>query len=814
MTATTSELPRSRSDLVIRCTGEGEYVVKCPANGTYFRLGEVEHFLLSQLDGSHTSDAVCAAFEQRFQEPLSLGDIHEFVTAVEPMGLLHRAGSPNDGKDHQASARPQNDDDDDAETGHNGGGSILFYRRSLFNPDRMLNALEPQLWFVWTKGFVILSALAMLAALFIVWGCRHELITTFPDAFRWETVALVWLTLIIATTLHEFAHGLTCKHYGGEVREIGVLFAFFTPCFYCNVTDAWLIPKKSHRLWVTLAGGYCDLCLWAMAAFVWRLTVQDSLVNYVALVILTICGGRMFINLNPLLRMDGYYLLSDWLEIPNLRKRATDYWMEHVRWLLWGADRPPPVERGRAILIYGLLSWLFALVFLDVVILGLFQFLGGKLGLLGFLGTLLLLTIASRRVFRGFFSSEFANMIANRPQRTATWVLGTLIVLALLFLVPLPYVVNGNFEVRPGTRTEVHAPVAGFLKQVHREEGDRVTPDETIVELDVPDLGSQLKRKRAEVQEVEATLRRLRTGPRPEEVAEQRQRVKRSEGWRDLAKQDLDRSQASLQQDFIRLEHQILQSDTELKYAYNSVNQAAKLYKLGALAGEQYRSEYKRYELSASQLAQAQAAKKAREADGVRAAEAELARRAKELEDTRAILSLLEAGSRPEDIEAETAKRTRLLEELKFLEEQQAKLQVRSSTAGVIATPHMRDRIGQLEAVGSLICVVEDSTTMRVEILIPEEDVAGLQPGQSIDLKARALPFDTFVAKVERIAPSASISSDKRQSAVTAYCFVANEAGKLKSGMTGMARVHRGYRPFGIILVHKALSYLRTEFWW
>ena len=600
------------------------------------------------------------------RERLGKSDLKGFLDALKPLGLLDLAESEQ--KLAQATAASDGTDDDDAETGKRGSGSILYFRRSVFNPDRLLNAIEPHLQFVWTRGFVILTSLMMFLALMVVWNSRHELDTTFPRALQWETVVIVWVTVVLATMLHEFAHGLTCKHYGGEVREIGILFALFMPCFYCNVTDAWLIPKKSHRLWVTLAGGYCDLCLWAAAVFVWRVTVQDSLVNYVAWVILTVCGGRLLINLNPLLRMDGYYLLSDWLEIPNLRKRATEHWMQHVRWWLWGAARPKPVERGRTLVIYGMLIWVFALVFLDLVLFGLAEFVGGQLGPLGLIGLLLLLFIALKRVFKGFFGGEFTKMIATRPQRTATWAFGTLGVLALLFLVPLPHVVTGNFEVRPGSRTEVHAPVAGFLKLVHREEGDRVTPDETIVELEVPDLASQLKRKRAEVQEVEATLRRLRVGPRPEEVAEQRQRVKRSEGWRDLARKDLERSQLSLQQDFIRLEQQILQSNTELKYAVNSVNQAAKLYKLGALAGEQYRSEYKRYELSASQLAEAQATKKAREADGVRAAEAELARREKELEDTRATLSLLEAGSRSEDIEAETARRTKLLEEFRATE--------------------------------------------------------------------------------------------------------------------------------------------------
>ena len=814
MTSGTRPLPACRPDLVIRCTGEGEHVVKLPVDGAYFRIGDVEHFLLTQLDGEKSAASICLAFEQRFGEPLSPGDLNEFIGTVRPLGLLVSTGQPGESAGRTA-ARPTADDDD-AETGMNGSGSILFFRRTLFNPDRLLNLLEPPLRFIWTQCFVVLSALAIFAALMIVWNCRSDLVSTFPRSLRWETAALFWVTLITVTMIHELAHGLTCKHYGGEVREIGVLFVFFTPCFYCNVSDAWLIRQKSQRLWVTLAGGYCDLCLWALAVFVWRVTIQNCLVNYLAWIVLSICGGRILLNFNPLLRLDGYYLLSDWLEIPNLRSRATVYWMEHLRWVLWGAERPPPQPRGRALLIYGGLIWFFALIFLDFVFLGLFQFLGGRMGLPGLIVTVLLLGIASRRVFKGFFSSEFSKMIATRPNRTATWGFGTLGVLVLLFVVPVRHVVNGDFEVRPGSRVEVHAPVAGFVKSVSRREGDAVEPGMLIVELDLPDLRSQITRKQAELQEVEATLKRLQKGPRSEEMAEQRARVERAVTWRDLGKRDLERANSGLQHEIVRLDHQIKQSQTELNYTINAVHRAAKLYSAGALAGDQYRSEYKRYELSASQLAQAQAAKLARQADGVRLAEAEVARREKELEDARATLSLMQAGSRPEDIEAETAKRTRMLEELKFLRDQQGKLKITATSPGVIATPRMQDRIGQLAELGSLICIVEDVSTLSVEIAVAEEDVAGIQPGQSIELKARALPFDTFVAKVDRIAPSANGLPEKHpnQNTVTVYCHVDNPDGKLKSGMTGVARVYRGRRSLGINLVNQGLRYFRTEFWW
>ena len=120
------------------------------------------------------------------------------------------------------------------------------------------------------------------------------MVTRFPLIWRWETLALAWLTLVIVTTLHEFAHGLTCKHFGGEVHELGFLLMFFIPCFYCNVSDAWLFREKSKRLWVTLAGGYCDLLLWAVAIFAWRLTLQDTLVNYLAWVAISVLGVRVF----------------------------------------------------------------------------------------------------------------------------------------------------------------------------------------------------------------------------------------------------------------------------------------------------------------------------------------------------------------------------------------------------------------------------------------------------------------------------------------------------------------------------------------
>src|SRR5262249_19642475 len=197
-------------------------------------------------------------------------------------------------------------------------------------------------------------------------------------ALRWETAVWAWLILLVVTALHESAHGLTCKHYGGEVHEIGFLLLFFMPCFYCNVSDAWLFKEKSKRLWVTFAGGYFELFVWALAVFVWRLTLPGSGPNYLAFVVVAACGVQTLFNFNPLLKFDGYYLVSDWLEIPNLQQRALARFKDHVRWLLWGAARPVGGSRGRLLLAFGLASWLFGLIFLVLMLWALFALLGAN----------------------------------------------------------------------------------------------------------------------------------------------------------------------------------------------------------------------------------------------------------------------------------------------------------------------------------------------------------------------------------------------------------------------------------------------------
>lgn len=410
-------------------------------------------------------------------------------------------------------------------------------------------------------------------------------------------------------------------------------------------------------------------------------------------------------------------------------------------------------------------------------------------------------------------------MLKKRHLRTMVWCLGFLAIPGALAVCQIQDRAGGDFQVRPGTRVEIRAPIAGFLKEVSFDEGQSVGKGALIGRLEIPDLASLITQKRAAVQESQANLRRLEIGARPEEVSEQRLRVNRAREWRDMAKHDLERAQLGFQEELSRLDEQIGQRKTEFDFATHSRGQAERLLKKGVLAGEQYRAEIKKFQIAQSQWQQAQAVKREREASGVLSHEAELGRREKELADSEAALSLLEAGARPEEIAAERARLARFQEELAYHESLQDKVLLHSPVAGLMTTPRMTEKIGQYFEKGALICIVEEISALEAEIAVGEDEVTGVEIGQIVELKARALPMQTFKARVDRVAPVAigntvPGTNTDRQSSITVYCRVENPEGNLRSGMTGYGRVYREQKSLATMLFNRLLRYIRTEFWW
>lgn len=806
-----AQLPVSRRDFVFSpLGGDGKYVVKDPRRQTYFRLGPRERLLLELLDGQHEREAIREKFQSQFDDALTDEDIDGFLELAAARGLLEASPEAAPVEEHSRPAAPA---PAAAPPAKPAGQNILAWRKALLNPDRLLGLVEPRLRFFWTRTFLALSAVLIVTAAIVLWLNRAEFVSDLTENLRWQTLALGAAALLIVTSLHESAHGLTCKHYGGEVHEVGFLLIFFMPSFFCNVSDAWLLPKKWQRLAVTFAGGYFELCLWAVAVFAWRLTLQDSLINYLAWTVVSVSGVRVLLNFMPFIKLDGYYLLSDALDLPNLRQRGLDQVAARLRWLLWGAPPPTSRPREKTLLIYGALCWCVSLAMLC----GMLWAMGRQLDrYIGHWGAVLVLAplalAAGRAMFHGFTQGEASQMVRLRPKRSLFWGAALTAVAATLALVKIEQRATGDFTVQPATSMQVRAPLAAFLRQVAGDEGTHVSAGQRVALLDVPDLESKIASKRAEVRETKAQLKLLQTGTRREEIDDAQERVERAVEWRDLARDDLDRSGRAVEKNLTRLSHKTIEAEASLKQAGEDVERLTGLSRRRVISEQQLHESQTAQKKAKAQLAQVQSEKAAEETVGTLEAEVELARREKELAEARAALELLEAGSREEEIEAAEASLARQKEDLAFLLQQREKLPLYSRVNGVITTPHLEDRIGEYVEQGELVCDIEEASALEIEIAIPEDRICDVQPGQWVDLKARALPYATFAAKVDRIAPAATCGD--HQSTITVYSRLVNDSTALKPEMTGYARVYCGKKPLGEIGLDYVLRVIRTEFWW
>jgi putative peptide zinc metalloprotease protein len=246
--------------------------------------------------------------------------------------------------------------------------------------------------------------------------------------------------------------------------------------------------------------------------FVWRLTLADTLPHYLAWLLMGVAGARVFFNFNPLLKLDGYYLLSDAVEMPNLRQRGWDRFMAHLRWLLWGAPRPESEPRGRFLFLFGLAAWVYSVLFLGLMVVGFTQWWGQSWGAVGAIGAIALGLVMARGAVGGLSQGEVSKMMTSRTARVLGWAACLALLAAAACLVPVQDRAAGPFRLRAARRAELRAPVAGFLQSVQFDEGQKVAAGATVLRIEVPDLETRIDQLEARRSEAQAELELLRAG--------------------------------------------------------------------------------------------------------------------------------------------------------------------------------------------------------------------------------------------------------------------------------------------------------------
>ncbi|MFO0965835.1 MAG: biotin/lipoyl-binding protein [Gemmataceae bacterium] len=489
-----------RRDLQItpqRYEGRAYFVVKDPVSLRYYRFKEQEQFLIGLMDGAHTLDDAQKAFEKRFRpERLTLEDLEQFGQQLLNAGLVQNE-SPQAGKqlfDRRAKRRRS----ELLQMFTN----VLYIKIPVFDPDKLLGKMVPWIGWVFTKTFLALSVTFMLAAIFLVLSHFETFMSRLPsyhEFFSFKTVMYLWAALGIVKVIHEFGHGLSCKHFGGEVHEMGFLILCFSPAMYCNVSDAWTMPSKWRRIIISFAGIYVELMIAALATFIWWNTPHVPFINNLSLSLMIVCSvSTVVFNGNPLMRYDGYYVLSDWLEIPNLRERSNRYISRLAMEYGLGIEvlPEPYMERWRRILFvsYAVLSYVYRWVVTFVILRFMATFLKPyKLEIIS-----QMLTAVALGSMIGWPLVRLIKNINKRgrlPDMKPRNVLISSSIVALLllgfFFVPLPVTrirQPGLVQIQPLEVMPVYVETPGALVRINVKEGDEVVKNQIIAEFSDPDL--------------------------------------------------------------------------------------------------------------------------------------------------------------------------------------------------------------------------------------------------------------------------------------------------------------------------------------
>ncbi|MDH5429046.1 MAG: biotin/lipoyl-binding protein [Nitrospirota bacterium] len=372
--------------------------------------------------------------------------------------------------------------------------TYLFFKIPLFNPDRFLQRTLPIVAPFFTKTALIgVVVLGVIGCMGIVrqW---ESFANTFLYFFSPQGLTAYMLGLAGIKVLHELGHAYTAARYGCKVQTMGVGFLIMVPVLYTDTTDSWKLTSQKQRAAIAAAGTVVELGIAMIATFLWHLCPEGVVKSVLFVLASTSWIMGLFINLNPLLRFDGYYVLSDWLGVPNLQSRAFAFGQWKLRECLFGwGDAPPealPRPRQRILTGYAWAIWVYrAFMFLGIAVL-VYHFFFKVLGILLFV------------VEIGWFLAwpvyqEVQVWWKRREEVISSWrgrgVGAVVVVMLLAGLIPLDRMVAIPAVLEARDRATIFSPVPARILEVKVQEGDHVEKGEPLVLLESPNLEQQIQ---------------------------------------------------------------------------------------------------------------------------------------------------------------------------------------------------------------------------------------------------------------------------------------------------------------------------------
>ena len=302
--------------------------------------------------------------------------------------------------------------------------------------------------------------------------------------------------------IHEFGHGLTAKHFGGEVHEMGILFLVLRRPSIATSPIAGFLPNKWKRIWISAAGIYVECFLASIATFVWWYSTP-GLMNSLAMATMFICSvNTIMFNANPLLRYDGYYVMADWLEIPNLRIKSTQFFGYLFQEKVLGLEIPVqsylPRSRRYLFVTYAIASYVYRWFVTFAILWFLSQVLKPyKLESVSYLLALFsLVPLVGMPFYQIFkFVRTPGRLRKVKKARAAAFGVAAIALVGGILLIPTPLRIQGSMVLKLAKPEEVYAETEGRLVELNVKNGDWVTKDTVLAKLSNPEKQKELSQR-------------------------------------------------------------------------------------------------------------------------------------------------------------------------------------------------------------------------------------------------------------------------------------------------------------------------------
>ena len=461
--------------------GERFYIVVNEETGGYYQLKEIEFRIFSNLDGETSLEKIKENIETLYPEiEIPIEYLTNFIQDLKKRGLLEEEKSAAGKKNTKTR------------------GSLFYLRIPVLNPENLLKQTLPYVSFLFKPVFVY-SGLFLIFSLFVfLFQHENSILSEMDLLLHGWGLLLLYFSFLIVAFVHEMGHALTCSYYGGKVKEMGFMLIYFEPAFYTNVSDAYLFPDKKHRMYVGLAGLYFQFVFAFFAALIWYFTIPGSFLSLICIAILGICGFTALWNLNPLIKLDGYYVLNDFLEVVNLRARSFQSINLYIRGKILELKEASNELKGipsrlkKIYFWYALLGIGYTSLILFFILVFLFQFAAKALA---GLGVLLVFGGIGFGIWKWYVTSfsEWKSVIqkikedagARLALKTKAQKVGILVlVIILLGLIPTQEGFTGPCIVEPSVKRVLAPLESGILTKVYFEEGGRIKKGEVFAKLD------------------------------------------------------------------------------------------------------------------------------------------------------------------------------------------------------------------------------------------------------------------------------------------------------------------------------------------